>query len=192
MNNRISNADELSSALPFGNTMLPTDLVQSEIMNKIIVEIYNGWVGQVGLERVVKTVNFLCEIVPQYAKVMDKSNVETLEILAKSRNCNYTNYFQECNLPKLSDVYIFETENDFFEKFPSKEYQCPSCSKISTDYQKCNSDYTDKNGVVCNWKVYGLFGSMGKGIKVLVKDRFTDIPKPIMMFKPIELLEVVF
>lgn len=32
---------------------------------------------------------------------------------------------------------------------------------------------------------------MGKGIKVIVKDMFTDIPKPVSMFKPVELLETV-
>lgn len=76
---------------------LPAALMQSEIMNKIIVEIYNGWPGQVGLERVIEKVNWLCKKVPQYAKVMDKTELETLELFAKSRNCNYINYFQDAN-----------------------------------------------------------------------------------------------
>ena len=90
MNNRITNADELTSALPFGNMVLPAALLQSEIMNKIIVEIYNGWPGENGLQRVIEKVNFLCERVPQYAKVMGKTELETLELFAKSRNCNYS------------------------------------------------------------------------------------------------------
>lgn len=193
MNNRITNADELTSALPFGNTVLPAALLQSDIMNKIIVEIYNGWAGKVGLERVIEKVNWLCERVPQYAKVMGKTELETLELFAKSRNCNYTNYFQDANFPNLSEVFVFDTIEDLKLKFPSKQYQCPCCGGISTDYQECNSGKTvDKKGKeICNWKVYGLFGDMGKEIKVIVKDMFTEIPKPVSMFKPVELLETV-
>lgn len=191
MKNRITNADELTSALPFGNTVLPAALMQSEIMNKIIVEVYNGWSGETGLQRVENVVKFLYERVPQYAKVMSKTELETLEILAKSRNCNYTNYFQNANFPDLSDVFVFENIEELKAKFPSKKYQCPACGGISTDYQECNSGKTvDKKGKeVCDWKVYGLFGDMGKGIKVLIKDMFTEIPKPFKMFKPVELLE---
>jgi hypothetical protein len=191
MNNRITNADELTSALPFGNMMLPAALMQSEIMNKIIVEVYNGWPGQTGLERVKNVVTFICDRVPQYAKVMGKSELETLELFAKSRNCNYTNYFQNANFPDLLEVFVFDTIEDLKARFPSKQYQCPCCGGISTDYQECNSGkIVDKKGKeICNWKVYGLFGDMGKGIKVIVKNMFTDIPKPVAMFKPVELLE---
>lgn len=191
MNNKITNANELASSLDFGNIELSTALLlQSEIMNKIIVEVYNGWPGKIGLERVIEKVTFLCERVPQYAKVMGKSELETLELFAKSRTCNYTNYFQNAHFPDLSEVYVFDTIEDLKAKFPSKQYQCPCCGGISTDYQQCNSGkYIDeKVKEVCNWKAYGLFGDMGKGIKVIIKSMFTDIPKPITMFKPIELL----
>jgi len=193
MNNRITNADELTSVLSFGNMVLPADLMQSEIMNKIIVEIYNGWPGKVGLERVNEKVVFLCKRIPQYAKIMGKTELETLELFAKSRNCNYANYFQDANFPDLSKVFVFDTIEDLKSKFPSKQYQCPSCGGISTDYQECNSGKTiDKKGKeVCDWKVYGLFGDLGKGIKVIVKDMFAEIPKPVAMFKPVELLETV-
>jgi hypothetical protein len=189
----MQNIENIDVSPTFGNTVLPAALLQSDIMNKIIVEIYNGWPGETGLQRVVEKVNFLCEKVPQYAKVMGKTELETLELFAKSRNCNYTNYFQNANFPDLSEVYVFDTIEDVKAKFPSKQYQCPCCGGISTDYQECNSGKTiDKKGKeVCNWKVYGLFGDMGKGIKVIVKDMFTEIPKPIAMFKPVELLEAI-
>jgi hypothetical protein len=188
MNNRITNADELTSALPFGNMVAPAALLQSDIMNKIIVEIYNGWPGKTGLQRVIEKVTFLCERVPQYAKIMGKTELETLELFAKSKNCNYTNYFQNVNFPDLTEVYIFDTIQDFKAKFPSKQYTCPRCAGISTDYQECNSGRAvDKK--VCNWKVYGLFGDMGEGIKVIIKSMFNEIPKPVAMFKPVELLD---
>lgn len=193
MNNRITKADEILSAVPFGNTVLPAALMQSEIMNKIIVEIYNGWPGKMGLERVAEKVLFIIERVPQYAKVMGKSELETLEIMANARRINYTNWFQNAYFPDLSEVYVFDTVEDFKKQFPSGKYQCPKCKGITTDYQQCNSGViTDKRKKeVCDWKVYGLFGGLGEEIKVIIKDHFIDIPKPISMFKPVELLEAV-
>lgn len=191
MNHKITSADELAPAWPFDNMALPADLMQSEIMNEIIIEIYNGWPGKIGLQRVIETVTFLCERVPQYSKVMGKTELETLELFAKSRNCSYINYFQNANFPDLSEVYVFDTIEDVKARFPSKQYQCPCCGGISTDYQECNSGKKiDKKGKVCDWKVYGLFGDMGKGIKIIVKSMLTDFPRPIAMFKPVELLEI--
>lgn len=193
MYNRITNADEIISALHFGNMVLLEGFMQSGITNKIIVEVYNGWPGEIGLERVKNVVTFLCERVPQYAKVMGKTELDTLELFVKSRNCNFTNYFQNANIPDLTDVYVFDTIEDLNSKFPSKKYQCPCCGGITTDYQACNSGKTidNKGKEACNWKIYGLFGDMGKGIKVIIKGMFTEIPKPVAMFKPVELLDFV-
>ncbi len=191
MHKEIKNADEIRSVLSLEDTKMSPDLLQSDIMNKIIVEIYNGWPGETGIQRVIQKVKLLSERVPEYAKAMGKTELETLELFAKSRTCNYTNWFQEANFPILSEVYIFDTIDDFKAKFPSKQYQCPNCNGISTNPQVCNSGKEIKGKEICDWKVFGLFGDLGKGIKVIVKDLFTDIPKPTAMFKPIELLEVV-
>lgn len=193
MNNKITNASEIIQDLDFGTLVPPDELMQSDIMNAIIVEIYNGWPGPTGRQRVVDKVRFLCERVPQYAKVMGKTELETLEALAKSRNCNYTNYFQDANIPDLSDVYVFDTLEDVRVRFPSKQYVCPRCEGITTDPQECNSGVIvdKKKKEVCNWKSYGLFGTLGKGINVLVKSKSQGFPRPINIFKPIELVDAV-
>lgn len=161
--------------------------MQSDIMNSIIVEIYNGWPGPTGRQRVVDKVTFICKRIPQYAKMMGTTEIEALEYFAKSRTCNYTNYFQDAYIPDLSDVHVFETIKDFLAKFPSKQFRCPRCEGISTHPHACNSGVVidKKENEVCNWKSYGLFGTLGKGIDVLIKSQSL---KPTHIFKPVELI----
>jgi len=63
------------------------------------------------------------------------------------------------------------------------KYICPNCEKESTDPYECSQEK-------CDWKVYGLFGDLGKGIKVIIKDKFLEHPVPMRIFKPVELLTV--
>lgn len=175
---------------------LPVDLQETEILNDIILEIYNGWPGSVGQERVIDCIDFISKRIPKYALIMDKTNLETLTTYAKARSCNYTNWFQNCYLPDLNGVIVLDTVEDFKQKFPSGKFVCPCCNGVSTDYQECNSGKIVKgtkkrSGKVCDWKVFGLFGDLGKGIRVIVKDRFSDFPKPIAMFKPIEMAQTI-
>jgi hypothetical protein len=185
-NKMIENSSEIMSKLPSGNDIL----LKSEIMDKIIVEIYNGWPGETGLSRVINAVNFIFDMIPQYAQVMGKSELETLELIAKARNVNYVNYFQNANFPDLMGVYVFDSNESFLSEFPSKKFLCPCCGGISTDPQKCDSGKKMSKKEICNWKSYGLFGTLGKGIHVVFKDKFEITPKPVEIFKPIELLEI--
>jgi hypothetical protein len=187
--NKISHSTELNFL--FKDLVLSADIMQSDLMNQIILEVYNGWPGKVGEERVINVVTLINHRVPQYAAVMLKTELETLELFANSRDVNFTNYFQDANFPDLSGVYVFDTVTAFKNKFPSGKYQCPRCGGTSTDYQVCNSGQImdKKSKQVCDWKVYGLFGDLGKGIRVIIKEKFTDFPKPVSMFKPLELIK---
>jgi hypothetical protein len=166
--------------------VLPKELRNASIVDEIISEIYNGWPGRTGEERVLECLKLISERVPEYAKATGKTELEFLNLYAKSRNCNYTNWFQSSRLPSLSDVLIFNTADDFKKQFPSGKYLCPACGEATTDYQECNSGKKIK-GVVCNWKVYGLFGGLGKEVRVILKDRIEDFPRPVSIFPPIEL-----
>ena len=57
-----------------------------------------------------------------------------------------------------------ETDSDavFCEICGKKIPRCPSCGKVTADPYECKA---------CGWKVYGLFGDMGKGVFVYVKDK---------------------
>ncbi len=186
MQGRVQSIDQLPATCVDALLLLSDFNNESEIINKIVLEVYNGWPGKTGESRVLDCLKFIEKRIPQYAKLMNMSNSLTLEVIANRRRVNYTNWFQNGYIPDLSDVMVFETVQDFKNRFPSGQSICPACESISTDFSVCNSGKKIK-GKVCDWKVYGLFGDMGKGIRVIIKDKFMEFPKPTVMFRPIEL-----
>ena len=82
------------------------------------------------------------------------------------------------------DIIIVEDGKGFVAKFPSKKFLCPMCGGISTDPNTCNSGDEMAPGKVCDWKSWGLFGTMGKGVYVCVKKPFAVFE----IFKPVELV----
>jgi hypothetical protein len=75
----------------------------------------------------------------------------------EDRDYWYMNYYQECNQPKIKgdSVRVFDTLKEM-------KFRCPSCGKETEDPYKCK---------FCDWKSYGLFGTMGKGAFVYIKDK---------------------
>lgn len=96
-------------------------------------------------------------------------------------DCNYwyMNYYQENNQPliKGEKVKVFDTVNDMLESIGDRKFRCPCCGGISTDPYKCNSgvkigsETKNQEGKVCDWKVYGLLGDLGKGTYIFCKDK---------------------
>lgn len=166
-------------------------------MKKLLEEIgqkcYDSWGGKTGEERKANVLKLLAKKLPMYSEKLGIPQVKILEAWEKARNVNTVNWYQEANFPDLGEVIVLETLGEFKEKFPSHKSICPCCNGVSTDYYECNSaEIIDKKkNKVCDWKVFGLFGDMGKGVKVFVKDKFFESPKPTTIFKPIELSELV-
>lgn len=86
----------------------------------------------------------------------------------------YQNYYQDGNQPKLDSdhVRVFETKADLLESVGAQSFRCPACRAVTTDAYECNSG-AKNGGKVCDWKSYGLFGTMGKGAFVFVKASVT-------------------
>lgn len=93
----------------------------------------------------------------------------------------YMNYYQDSQQPLLTNerIRIFETQADLLSSIEAdKHFRCPFCNGVSSSPYKCNSGIIvdtikGKNGKnkVCDWKSYGLFGDLGKGIFVFIKDK---------------------
>ena len=99
--------------------------------------------------------------------------VETiLNAWEKKRTYCYENYYQDCNFPKLTraDVLVFETTEIAREYIKSVTFRCPLCNGVSTSPHECNSGIVTKNGKKCDWKAYGLFGTLGKGVYIVAKE----------------------
>ena len=106
----------------------------------------------------------------------EKTGLDWEEILDSwEEDCDYwyMNYYQDANQPLIEgdNVRVFETVNDLLEAIEDRKFRCPNCGKISTDPYECNSGAKMNNEEVCNWKVYGLFGDLGKGAFVYCKDK---------------------
>ena len=95
----------------------------------------------------------------------EKTGIPYLEVLKsweENRDYWFLNYYQDCNQPKIKDgqVRVFDTKDDFFGSLADKGFRCPSCGAVSKEPYNCS----------CGWCSYGLLGTLGKGVTVLVKD----------------------
>lgn len=103
----------------------------------------------------------------------DKTGVDAGDILTAwedQRNYWYMNYYQDANQPLIKDgsLRVFNTTRDMMKSIGKPEFRCPSCNGISSSPYACDSGIVD-NGSVCDWKVYGLFRDLGRGVTVFVK-----------------------
>ena len=151
---------------------------------EIIEQARSTWDGEIGDERAERVKKILDSRLENYHQITGIPKDEILTAFEKIRNVNTVNFYQESRFPLLENVHVFDTMDYFKKAFPSGKYICPKCEKESTNPYVC----TQKG---CDWKVYGLFGDLGKGITVVIKDKFLEHPLPEKIFKPIELVVVV-
>lgn len=118
---------------------------------------------------------WIIERAKHYSEKTKVPYLEILKVWEKERTYSYMNYYQDANFPLLDDnVKIFETKEEA-RKAIGKKFRCSSCGGISTSPYQCNSgviktDIKDGKRRKCNWKVYGLFGTLGKGQNIFVKE----------------------
>lgn len=105
--------------------------------------------------------------------------MKLLDIWEQERNYWYQNYYQDCSYPLIIDnkVSIFDTKEDFKKSLNEKGFRCPKCEKESTSPTNCENDNNDN----CDWSSYGLFGTLGKGTTVFIK----DVGVPVEIFMPV-------
>lgn len=113
-----------------------------------------------------------------YSEVLGMSASDVLTGWEAKRDYWYMNYYQESKQPKLdaSFVRVFETTEKLIESLQKKGFRCPNCSGKTLTPYKCDSGLElvliNSNGKKqkCNWSAYGLFGTLGKGVYVYVKE----------------------
>ena len=110
-----------------------------------------------------------------YAEKTGLTAVSILEAWEQRRDYWYMNYYQEANQPEIGGgrVRVFETVADMLASIGNPAFRCPACGGVSTSPYKCTTG-KKLHGKVCNWKVGGLFGHMGKGVNVFVKDKLAS------------------
>lgn len=107
-----------------------------------------------------------------YAEKLNLDWEDVLNSWEDSRDYWYMNYYQECNQPEIkgNKVRVFDTVDSMVQSIGEKQFRCPMCGGISTSPYSCNSGLEMSKSKICDWKVGGLFGDLGKGTFVYCKD----------------------
>lgn len=150
---------------------------------------YESWRGRTGEERATELEQFLNETLDNYSEVLGFDRLEILKSIEARRDYSVMNYYQRANFPLLENVTIFESLEAFKNRCPSHEFICPNCGGISKDPETCDSGKVIK-GKECDWKAYGLFGTLGKGCQLVIKDTFLQNGAVYKIFMPKELVNV--
>lgn len=113
---------------------------------------------------------WVIERAQQYAAALDLPASDILDAWESARNYWYMNYYQESQQPKIGGgaVRVFDTVADLKTSIAKPRFRCPACAGVSNDPHVCDSGVL-KDGSPCNWKSYGLLGTLGKGVFVYVK-----------------------
>lgn len=117
-------------------------------------------------------VAWVIERAKHYAEKTGLTPEAILDAWEGRRNYWYMNYYQESNQPEIKGdkVRVFETVAELGKSIGEAGFRCPACEGVSKSPYECTSGIT-KNGKTCDWKVYGLFGHLGKGVYVFVKEK---------------------
>ena len=114
---------------------------------------------------------FAIERAEHYAAKTGLEAADILDAWEKRRDYWYVNYYQPANQPEIKAdlVRVFETVEDLLASIGKPEFRCPMCGGISKSPYACDSGKEMEKGKTCDWKAYGLLGTLGKGISVFVK-----------------------
>lgn len=158
------------------------ETIMEELKNKARAT----WTGDEGERRAVRLEVFLSKLLPEYADKLGLTQMQVLQALESKRNYCCVNYYHEANFPSLESVRVFDTQEELKAAVPSMKFRCPSCNELSSNPYECNSSAKRKDGSVCDWKSYGLFGTLGKGFRFTIRQGFLDNPRVDEIFTPIE------
>ena len=127
-------------------------------------------------------IEWIIERAKHYQLKTEKPYQEIIDTWVSKKNYWYINYFQEANQPLITgeDVYLFENIEEAKESFKELGFRCPRCGGISKSPKECDTNIViDKK--TCDLKSYGLFGTLGKGVTIILKDTISieNIFKPI-------------
>ena len=114
-----------------------------------------------------------------YAEETGLSAADILDAWEAHRNYWYMNYYQEANQPEIKGdaVRVFATAEEAQQSIGETGFRCPYCKGVSRSPYQCDSgklvELMDHPGVEfpCDWKSYGLFGTLGEGAHVFLKDQ---------------------
>lgn len=120
---------------------------------------------------------WIMDRVKHYSEQLGIPESDILDSWEKDRDYWYMNYYQDSRQPLITsvgNVRIFNTREEFQTSLQEKGFRCPRCNHVSMKHNECDSDE-------CDWKAYGLLGTLGKGVTVIIKEtlEMTEIFMPV-------------
>jgi hypothetical protein len=111
----------------------------------------------------------LAWVLARAAHYSEKTGIPASDILnawEKQRSYWYMNFYQDCKQPEIKGdrVRVFDTVEALLASIGDTGFRCPKCNQVSKSPYECSV-------APCDWKVYGLFGHMGKGVFAFVKEQ---------------------
>jgi len=160
-----------------------------EIIAGLRTQAQESWTGVVGEERADELEQFIRSVLVDYSAVLGLSQEHILSCIEEKRDYIAVNYYQRANFPLIGDIDVYNSAIALQVRFPSGKFVCPNCGKLSTHPTTCNSGHIMENGKPCDWKAWGLFHTLGKGYRFVIKDDFLSDPVVHEIFMPLELSE---
>jgi hypothetical protein len=138
---------------------------------KLKAAVDNDEKTQPGFHDYKKKLAWVLDRARHYAEKTGLHAEDILNAWEKDRDYWYMNFYQDINQPEIEGdrVKVYDTIDEMKKSIGKPEFRCPACSGISKDPYVCDSGKKMESGKVCDWKVFGLFGDLGKGVYVFVK-----------------------
>lgn len=173
-------------------TPLPTvsdEIANSEGYKKLLASVEHDNKQSPGFHDYNAKVAWALDRAKHYAEKTGLSQVDILNSWEKQRSYWYMSFYQDAELPLIEgdSVKVFDTVEDLHKSVAGFGFRCPACNGASRDAYACDSGILKqvfagkKEKKVCDWKVYGLFRDLGKGVYLFVKSKM----RGQRVFKPI-------
>lgn len=162
---------------------------KKQTLEDVLQACRDSWSGAEGENRA-KIVNALIDrVCKEYGQAFGMTEQEVFDIIESQRDYCAVNYYQEAKFPKLTDCKVYQTNADVRAALTPHEFYCPLCKQASSDPQTCNTGALLPDGKPCDWKSYGLFGTMGTGLRfVCVEDFKAGNGRVHEIFMPMKML----
>lgn len=130
---------------------------------------------------------FLYTRIRHYANVLGYHPYEILQALELRRKVTAPNYYRDACFPLLdrNEVYLLRNLEHYRQIVGVTGFRCPACGNISLENPyECVQSGLQK---ACGWKSYGLFGTQGKGLRIILREHFLTDPYVHEIFMPVAL-----
>lgn len=140
-----------------------------------------------GRDRLTPMAKFIKVRFTEYAERLSLPVDRLIQSAEKNRGYSAINYYQEAVFPRITDkIKIFETSEELRAVVGNEGFRCPACNGVSKDAYECDTGLPMKTrSGRCDWKSYGLFGTLGRGFTCIVREHFAEKPIPHHSFMPI-------